>query len=310
MAIQKEVNPDKQLQLVKDFEQKYPNSVLLSDVYFFGASASEQKNNVPDALSYGQKSLKLHADNLRTLILMASLLPIPQALQGPDSQKEQQLDQSEGDSQHALQLLGKLPTPAGTSEDQFKKSKSMIEAQLHAALGMAHLEKAILTVKDQSPPELAAGKKSQPENSDAGPNQALQSYQQAQNYERQGRIDDAIGAYTQAAQEGQGTDIAQYANNMVQQLNTEKTELAAAEQEFKTAIASPQPNPQDYYRLGEVYVREAKLDDAINVFTQAAQTSQGTVLQRYADGMVQKLKAAKAKNAPPPASPSPAAKPQ
>lgn len=300
LAIQKELNPDKQLQLVKDFEQKHPNSVLLSDVCFFGASAAEQKNDVPAALGFGQKSLQLRPDNLRSLILMASLLPLPQALQGTDSQKEQQLDISQSDSQHALQLLSGLKPPPGTSEDQFKKSKSMVESQIHAALGMSHLEKAILAVKDQAPPELAADKKSQSQESDAGPNEALQSYQQAQNYERQGRIDDAIGAYTQAAQEGQGTDIAQYANNMVQQLNTEKTELAAAEQEFKTAIASPQPNPQDYYRLGEVYVREAKLDDAINVFTQAAQTGQGTLLERYADGMVQKLKAEKAQTANPP----------
>src|SRR5581483_8239088 len=208
-AIEKETDPDKQLQLVKDFEKKYPNSSLLSDAYFFGASAAERKNDVTHALDYGQKSLKLRPDNLRSLILVASLLPLPQALQGTDQKKEQQLDEAETDANHALQLLNNV----------------QLQPQLHAALGMAHLEKAVMAPK--------------------GP---------------------------------------------------DTNELASAEQEFKSAVQSPEPSPQDYYRLGEVYVRENKLDDAINAFTQAAKLGQGTLIQQYANNMIEKLKAAKAKS--------------
>ncbi|MGH9325584.1 MAG: hypothetical protein ACRD2B_02670 [Terriglobia bacterium] len=229
-AIQEELNPDKQLQLVEDFEKKYPNSPLLSDAYFFGASASEQKNNVAGALSYGQKSLKLRPDNLRSLILVASLLPLPQALQGTEQQKEQQLIQSESDANRALQLLTQLQKEPNLSADQFQKAKEQITAQLHAALGMAHLETATLA---PGPP------------------------------------------------------------------NT--SELASAEQEYKAAVAGPEPAAQDYYRLGEVYARENKLDDSIAAFTKASQLGQGTLVQKYADGMAQRLKEQKAKSQPAPA---------
>ncbi|MGH9471082.1 MAG: hypothetical protein ACRD1N_12170 [Terriglobia bacterium] len=225
MAIEKEMDPDKQLQMVKDFEKKYPQSPLLSDTYFFGASASEQKNDVSGALSYGEKSLKLRPDNLRSLILVASLLPLPQALGTmTPQQKSQQLGQSETDATHALTLLTQLQAQPNVTPDQFTKAKAVIQAQLHAALGMAHLEKAILNKGPADP-----------------------------------------------------------------------TELSAAETEFKAAVASPQPNAQDYYRLGEVYARENKMDDAIAAFTQASKLGQGTLTQKYADNMIRQLKAQQAK---------------
>jgi tetratricopeptide (TPR) repeat protein len=229
-AIQKETNPDKQLQLVKDFQQKYPQSKLLTDVFFFGAEAAEQKNDVPDALNYGEESLKLQPGNLRSLIVVADLLPLPQALTGSSAQKQQQLSQSETDANRALQLLSNVQPPATVPQAQFDNTRKMIQAQLHASLGMAHLEKAVLTASPKGP---------------------------------------------------------------------DLSELSAAEQEFKSAVSGPQPNPQDYYRLGEVYARENKLDDAISAFTQAAHLGQGSVLEKLANHMVAQLQAEKAKSQPP-----------
>lgn len=72
-------------------------------------------------------------------------------------------------------------------------------------------------------------------------------------------------------------------------------ELAKAEQNYKMAIAkSSPPSPADYYRLGEAYVGEKKIDDAIDAFTKAGQLGEGTVIQQLAEQQVQKLKASKA----------------
>ena len=229
-VIQKETDPDKQLQLVKDFQQKFPQSKLLSNVLFFGAGAAEQKNDVPGALNYGEQSLKLQPDNLRSLILVAGLLPLPQALTGSTTQKEQQLGQSETDANRALQLLSGVQPPPNVTPAQFDNGKKAIEAQLHASLGMAHLEKAVLAPSPKGP---------------------------------------------------------------------DPNELSAAEQEFKTAVTGPQPNPQDYYRLGEVYARENKLDDSISAFSQAAHLGQGTRMEELANHMVSQLQAQKAKSQPP-----------
>jgi tetratricopeptide (TPR) repeat protein len=68
-------------------------------------------------------------------------------------------------------------------------------------------------------------------------------------------------------------------------------ESAKAIDEFKTAISlAEQPNPQLYFRMGEIYANEGKKDEAINAFTKASQLGQGTIVQRYADDRIQKLK--------------------
>lgn len=235
-ALIQELDPDKQLNLALSFIKQYPNSPLLSDVYFLAGGAEERKNDVPDAIKYGQESLKIAPNNLRSLILMAGLLPLPQALQGTDNQKEQQLTAAEDDASRALQIIPKIPPPANYPKDQFDRGIQAVESQLHSALGMAHLEKAVLTP---------------------------------------------------------GT------------LST--TELSQAEQEYKAAVTTPQPVAQDYYRLGEVCTRESKWDDAINAFTQAAQLGQGTMIAKYANDMIQKVKAQQAKSPSTPAAAAPAA---
>jgi len=74
----------------------------------------------------------------------------------------------------------------------------------------------------------------------------------------------------------------------------DKDELAKAEQEFKTAVTTDRPDPTDYYRLGEVYKLEGKLDDAIGAFTKASEIGQGTMIKAYADRQIEGLKSRKA----------------
>lgn len=75
-------------------------------------------------------------------------------------------------------------------------------------------------------------------------------------------------------------------------------ELAKAEENYKAAISkSGNPNPADYYRLGEVYRGENKLDDAITAFSKAGQLAPGSIIEQLANQQVQELK--KAKNSQP-----------
>jgi tetratricopeptide (TPR) repeat protein len=75
----------------------------------------------------------------------------------------------------------------------------------------------------------------------------------------------------------------------------DKAELAKAEEEFKTAVtATDRPDPQDYYRMGEAYKMDGKLDDAIQAFTNASQIGQGTMIKPYADKQIEELKKRKA----------------
>ena len=229
--IQAELDPDQTIQLVQDFEKKYPNSPILTDLYFFAANAYQQKNDVQKSIEYGEKSLKIQPNNLRSLVLLTTLLPQPQDMQGSDQDKDNKLKETETDANKSLQLLQTLQKPATTPDDQFQKLKANVTSEVHSSLGMVHLQRALENL--------------------AGPDPA---------------------------------------------------ELGKAEAEYKLAVLSPEPNPQDYYRLGEVYERENKAGDAIDAFTKSGNLAQGTMIQTLANQQIQQLKAAKAKTAQPPAS--------
>ncbi len=225
-AIQNELDPDKQMQMVNDFVTKYPDSPYLSDVYFFGAYAAQQKGDVVKVVDFGEKSLKAKNDNMRTLILMASILPMPQVAQGADAEKK--LAEAEADANKVLQMVPQLPKPPNQTDEQFQQAKSAVTAEAHAALGMVHLQRASQGLTGP----------------DAG-------------------------------------------------------ELAAAEKEYQMAVSAPNPNAEDYFRLGEAYAMDNKIDQAIEAFTKASQLSQGTPLQTYADQRLKAMKDKKAQAAPP-----------
>lgn len=231
-AIQSELDPARQIQLVDDFAKKFPTSVLLSDAYFYGAYASQQQGKLPEVIEFGTKSLQANPNNLRSLLTLATMLPQPQDLQGSDADREKKLADAEADANKALELIPTLKQPSNQTADQFAQVKATLTSQVHASLGMVHLQRAMEGLSGADP-----------------------------------------------------------------------AELARAEQEYKTAVTGTnQPNPEDYFRLGEVYENEKKTDEAIDAFSQASKLGQGTPIQSYADQQVDKLKKAKAQ-APPAAQP-------
>jgi len=233
------LDPDRVIQLAADFEKKYPTSPMLSYADMFAASAFQLKGDVDKSIEYGEKSLKLKPDNLMTLIILASLLPTPQALKGNPADKDKKLTEAEKDANDALQIINQAPSTQfpkqpNETDDQLKKRKDALSSELHSALGMVHLERS---------------------------------------------------------SEGlQGPD---------------KEELAKAEGEYKMAtVTADKPNPQDYFRLGEAYSMDGKVDEAIDAFTKASQIGQGGPIQKYADDKVEELKKRKAQiTTPPPAKP-------
>lgn len=78
----------------------------------------------------------------------------------------------------------------------------------------------------------------------------------------------------------------------------DKAELSKAEFEFNTAvITSGDPDPRDYYRLGEAYALDGKWDDAIHAFKKAGGLGQGTLIKTYADEQIAQMKKRKAQDA-------------
>jgi len=216
------LDPDRVISLAQDYEKKYPNSPMLTVVYMFEASAYESKGDFVKVVDLGEKSLKLNADNLSSLLIVSSVLPQPQVTRGSDLEKQKKLDEAEADAKHALELIDqdKVPRQANEADDAYKKRKNSIASEPHAALGMVHLQRATMGLGGMDPEEL-----------------------------------------TKAAQE------------------------------FKQSVElTDRPQPEHYYRLGEVYKHQKKVDDAIAAFSKASELGQGTALQQYADKQIEELK--------------------
>ena len=218
-AIRQELDPDRTIQLVKEFEQKYPNSSVLTWAYTFAANAYQQKNDIANVVEYGEKSLKLKSDNLLSLIIMASMLPQPQMLKGGDVDKEKKLAQAENYAKEALQLIDQLPKQPDETDDAYQKRKAQLDREPHAALGMIHLERSSMALEGPDNDELA---------------KAEEEYQMAvsmgdrpnpQDYYRLGETrvmlkkwDAAIEAFSKAAELGQGTVIKTYADKRIEDI--------------------------------------------------------------------------------------------
>jgi len=223
-AIKTELDPDKAIALCEDFAKKYPDSPALTYIYSFEANAYQQKGDTDKVVDYCDKSLKLNGDNLMSLVLSIGVTPQPQYLNNHKAEQERILEETETRANHALELIAKLPKQANESDADYQKRLAEIAGQVHGPLGMVHLELA---------------------------NQGLS-----------------------------GPD---------------KTELGKAEQEFNTAVTSTaHPDPRDYYRLGETYRMDGKVDDAIQAFTRAGELGQGTLIKTYSDQQIADLKKQKA----------------
>jgi len=223
-AIKTELDPDKAISESEDFAKKYPDSPALTYVYSFEANAYQQKGDVDKVVDCTDKSLKLNGDNLMSLVLNIGMTPQPQYLNNHKADQEKILQDTLTLATHALELIAKLPKQPNESDADYQKRLGEIGSQVHGPLGMVHLDLA---------------------------NQALS-----------------------------GPD---------------KAELGKAEQEFNLAVTnSAHPDPRDYYRLGETYRMDGKIDDAIQAFTKSGELGQGTLIKTYADQQIAELKKAKA----------------
>ena len=223
-AIKTELDPDKAIAECDDFAKKYPDSPAVTYVYSFEANAYQQKGDVEKVVEYADKGLKLNGDNRMSLVLSIGIMPQPQYLNNHKAEQEKILQDTQTRANHALELIAKLPKLASESDEDYQKRLAEIGSQVHGPLGMYHLEMA---------------------------NQTLS-----------------------------GMD---------------KTELGKAEEEFNAAVTkTAHPDPRDYYRLGETYKLDGKIDDAIQAFTRAGELGQGTLIKTYADQQVAELKKLKA----------------
>jgi hypothetical protein len=208
-----EIDPERRLRMVSEFEKQFPNSKILSYVYTQAAFAYQEKGDFKNAAAAGEKSLQLEGNNLSSLLLVASSLTEPAMVAGSETEKNTTLSEAQTDANQALTLIAGIPKAADETDDQAQKRKNELASNAHYSLGMVSLLE----------------KKPEPAAEEFKTAISLASQPPAQYYYRladaeadDGKTADAIDAFTKAAELGKGTVMEQLAEKRIDELKKQK----------------------------------------------------------------------------------------
>jgi tetratricopeptide (TPR) repeat protein len=130
-----EDNPDAKTTLLLDFEKQFPQSKVLPDIYVMLMTIYQQKNDMGKANDFGERAIKIDAENITALITVSRNYSI----------EHKNLDKAVQYAQKAVDVSGKLkaqPPPPNFTPDQWK---SYVDNTEQAAKSMLAYAKSLAT---------------------------------------------------------------------------------------------------------------------------------------------------------------------
>lgn len=216
MGIQNELDPERQLTMVSEFEQEYPDSPVLSYVLTYAARCYQQKGDFEKTVEYAERSLELDPDNVFSLVIEAVMLPQPRMLQGTPAENNQNLSKAETCAAHAIELAQQMPADVLEKDEQLQRQQASIISDAHGALGMVYLHhEDFPKAQEEFKAAISSATSPNPTN----------YYRLGEAYEFDGKIEQAIDAFQNASDLGQGTGIKSFADKKVAELKAQKGSL-------------------------------------------------------------------------------------
>ena len=224
-ALQGELDPDKAIALAEDYVKKYPSSEVLTYVYAFEAAAYANKGDAAKIVEFSEKSLQSKKDNLMSLLMVCDAIPTPQYIKDHGGDEDKQLTKAEAYSQAAMAAIDALKKLPNESDEDFAKRKAGYVATIHADLGLIHLDRAQEGLMGIDKQELAKAE-AEYRLSVTGVDRpdASNYYRLGEACRIQGKLDEALAAFTKASELGQGV-VKQYADQQVEAIK--KAQAAA-----------------------------------------------------------------------------------
>jgi tetratricopeptide (TPR) repeat protein len=208
-TLQQASDPDTKIRMAMEFAQTFPTSELLSYVFTQAAAAFEQKGDFPNAVKTGRKSLELDANNTYSLLIVATAMSEPSMVRNSADNGAKALEEARTDAQRALDWLAWLPIRPGETAEQFATRKAGIESSAHAVLGSVAMQ------QDKYNEAVEEFKKAI---SLSQPPKASLYFRLGEIYSSTGNKQEAIEAFSKAAELGKGTVIETYAIRNLKEL--------------------------------------------------------------------------------------------
>jgi hypothetical protein len=127
-----ETNPDAKLQMLIDFEKRFPQSKVLPDVYLMIIDVYRQRDDRVKIIEYGEKTLAADKNNVTAMMVLSRNY----ALEGKNIDRALML------AEQAVDLVGKMkaqPTPARYTEVQWKEYLQSTEGAAQSMLEYARI---------------------------------------------------------------------------------------------------------------------------------------------------------------------------
>lgn len=147
----------KKIQLGNEFLRKYPKSPLAERVDADLVSVYRAQQDWKDCYQSAGAALALQPDDVDVLTTVGWTIPHIYSPSDPDA--DQELNTAEAYAKHAIEVLAKMPKPAGLTDEQFAAAKAARSFQAHSALGLVYFRREDF---DKSASELEQSTKGNP----------------------------------------------------------------------------------------------------------------------------------------------------
>jgi tetratricopeptide (TPR) repeat protein len=135
----KQQEPAKKIQLGNEFLKRYPKSVLAERVDAGLVDVYRAQQDWKDCYQSANAALALQPDDVDVLTTVGWTIPHLYNPSDPDA--DQELNTAETYAKHAIEVLARLPKPAGLTEEQFAAAKTKRTFQAHSALGLVYFRR-------------------------------------------------------------------------------------------------------------------------------------------------------------------------
>jgi|SRR5579862_404658 len=156
-AFLKERDSAKKIRRGDEFLKKYPKSLLAERVDAGLVDVYRAQQDWKDCYQSANAALALQPDDVDVLTTVGWTIPHVYSPSDPDA--DQELNTAETYAKHAIEVLAKMPKPAGLTAEQFAAAKTKRTFQAHSALGLVYFRREDF---DKSASELEQSTKGNP----------------------------------------------------------------------------------------------------------------------------------------------------